>query len=87
MLEGRTLADAIAEVNRYTAYPVRLEAARYAGRKVGGSFDVGDVKGFVAATTALLPLQAVTGTDGTTRLIDRAPEREARGRDLGFMPH
>lgn len=72
VLEGRTLADAIAEVNRYTVHPVRLEAARYAGRKVGGSFDVGDVKGFVAATTALLPLQAVTEADGTTRLIDRA---------------
>jgi transmembrane sensor len=79
VLEGRTLADAIAEVNRYTTRPIRLEAGRYANSQVGGSFDVGDVKGFVAATTALLPLEAVADADGTTRLLDRtAPERKSK---------
>lgn len=70
VLDGMTLADAIAEVNRYTARPVELEATRYAGNKVGGAFDTGDVESFVTAATALLPLRAVRQGDGSIHLTD-----------------
>jgi transmembrane sensor len=70
ILDGMTLADAIAEVNRYTSRPVALDAPRYAGNKVGGAFDTGDIESFVQATTALLPLRAVRAADGRIHLTD-----------------
>lgn len=70
VLDGMTLADAIAEVNRYTSRPVELDAPRYAGNRVGGSFDTGDIESFVQATTALLPLRAVRAADGRIHLTE-----------------
>ena len=74
VLDGMTLGDASAEVNRYTSQPVELDATRYAGNKVGGSFDTGDVESFVKATTALLPLRAVRDADGSIHLTDPDPK-------------
>lgn len=70
VLDGMTLSDAIAEVNRYTAHPVELDAQRYAGNRVGGAFETGDIDSFVQATTALLPLRAVRQSDGRIHLTD-----------------
>jgi transmembrane sensor len=70
VLDGLTLAEAIAEVNRYTTTPVHLSDERHAGERFSGSFEAGDVASFVAAATALLPLKAVRATDGTISLAD-----------------
>ncbi|MGN6121378.1 MAG: FecR family protein [Sphingomonas oligoaromativorans] len=70
VLDGMTLGQAIAEVNRYTARPVVLDAPRYAGSRIGGSFETGDIESFVQATTALLPLRAVRESDGGIHLVD-----------------
>lgn len=77
VLDGWTLAHALAEVNRYTMRPVRLEATRFADARLSGTFDVGDIESFVAATTALLPLTAERGADGSIRLIDRATPQKS----------
>ncbi|WBO24306.1 FecR family protein [Sphingomonas abietis] len=69
VLDGMPLGEAIAEVNRYAAHPVRLEAADYAEERIGGSFEAGDVSSFVEAVTTLLPLHAERLEDGTTRLF------------------
>lgn len=71
VLDGRSLADAIAEVNRYAAHPVRLDAPDYARARLSGSVVTGDTASFVAATTAMLPLGATTGADGSVTLSER----------------
>lgn len=73
VLDGWTLGRALVEVNRYTPRPVRLGASRFADARLSGTFDVGDIENFVAATTALLPLSAERDADGSIRLIDRPP--------------
>lgn len=62
------LADAVAEVNRYTRRTILLDAPALAQAKVNGAFETGDVAAFVAAVTALFPLQAIAEPDGRTRL-------------------
>jgi len=77
VLDGWTLARAVAEVNRYTTRPVRLEATHFADARFSGTFDAGDIEGFVAATTALLPLTAVRDANGSIRLVDRATREKS----------
>ncbi|RZF60860.1 DUF4880 domain-containing protein [Sphingomonas populi] len=77
VLDGWTLARALSEVNRYTTQPVRLEATRFAEARLSGTFDAGDIEGFVAAATALLPLTAERDADGSVRLVDRAPQEKS----------
>lgn len=52
------LADAIAEMNRYSAKQISLEAPRLRSLEVDGVFAAGDPDSFVAALTALFPLRA-----------------------------
>lgn len=54
--ERLPLAEAIAEVNRYTTKPIALEASEFGDIRVSGVFDAGDVTGFVAALTDLYPI-------------------------------
>lgn len=75
VLDGWTLARALVEVNRYTSRPVRLGAARYADARLSGTFDVGDIDSFVAAATALLPLNAQRDVDGSIRLMERPSKK------------
>lgn len=72
VLDGWTLARALAEVNRYTVRPIRLDAPAYASARLSGTFAAGDVESFVRATTVLLPLAATHDTDGSIRLVARA---------------
>ncbi|MBO9378356.1 DUF4880 domain-containing protein [Sphingomonas histidinilytica] len=58
------LAQAIAEVNRYTRQPLRLAGSRFAAVPVNGTFETGDTDTFVAAVTALFPLAAQPTRDG-----------------------
>lgn len=69
VLDRTPLRTAVAEVNRYALHPIRLDAPEYATRKISGSFDSGDISGFVQAMTALLPLQAERSSDGSIRLF------------------
>ncbi|QJU60085.1 DUF4880 domain-containing protein [Sphingomonas sp. AP4-R1] len=72
ILDKVTLADAVAEVNRYTRTPIALDAAGYAGNRFSGSFHTGDTKSFVTAATALLPLKADPRSDGRVHLVASA---------------
>jgi transmembrane sensor len=69
VLDGVSLAHAIEEVNRYTDRPVRLADPTYADAKFSGSLKIGDIPGFVAAVTAMLPLRPVTDKAGSVRLV------------------
>jgi transmembrane sensor len=73
VFDGTALAAAIAEVNRYTTRPVRLDSLRRAEDQVSGSFRMGDPGSFAAAVAGLLPLHAVEQADGSILLVDRPP--------------
>lgn len=61
---GTPLAEAVAEVNRYTHTKITLDAGPVAGERVSGVFDTGDTKAFVSAVTELFSLTAQTTPDG-----------------------
>lgn len=75
VMEGWTLGRALVEVNRYTSRPVRLGASQFTDARLSGTFDVGDIDSFVAATTALLPLSAARDADGSIRLTERPSQK------------
>jgi transmembrane sensor len=52
IFEGDTLADVIAEANRYTTARIEISDPSIANLRVGGYFDVGDVEPLLAALEA-----------------------------------
>jgi transmembrane sensor len=63
------LAEAVAEVNRYTTHKVTLDlAASAAQQPITGVFDTGDTDAFVNSVAVALDLQASKAPDGSTRL-------------------
>lgn len=67
--EGRSLAAAVDEVNRYAKAPIILEAPNLADESVNGGFAVGDRDAFIRAVTALYPLRAEPQANGAIRLV------------------
>ena len=63
------LSTAIAEVNRYSARKVVLDAPGVGAIPVGGVFDCGDTDAFVAAVSDLQGLRAVRQADGSIHLV------------------
>ncbi|WP_165842893.1 FecR family protein [Phenylobacterium deserti] len=70
-LRDTPLAAAVAEVNRYSREPVRLEAPDLADARVSGVFQAGDNAAFVAAAQALYDLE-VHRENGAVRLTRRS---------------
>lgn len=58
------LADAVAEVNRYSHTKITLEARHVEDERVSGVFDTGDTKAFVSAVTEIFNLTASPSSDG-----------------------
>lgn len=67
------LADAIAEINRYSKRPVRLGAGAPADARVYGVFDAGDTEAFVTGVAAALNLKSAQRPDGAYELTPRTP--------------
>lgn len=57
------LGEAIDEVNRYAARPVRLDAPSLAGERVSGVFTAGDTNAFVDAVAAMFDLKVKDDAD------------------------
>jgi len=62
-LDGRTLAEAAAEFNRYNRETVIISDPTLASRKVVGRFHTSDPKGFAAAAAAMLDAHVRTESD------------------------
>jgi len=62
------LRDAVAEVNRYLADPIVLDAPSLETEAVNGVFKTGDRDAFVYAATAALGLRSSAGPNGSIRL-------------------
>ena len=63
-----SLADAVQEVNRYSAKKITLQSDALAATRISGDFDAGDSAAFVAAATELFGLKATTAPDGSVVL-------------------
>ena len=69
--EDTRLADAIAEINRYTMHPLTLADASTGNYRVSGTFRVGDSERFARTMTELFPLDLQRSTDGNDVLKNR----------------
>jgi transmembrane sensor len=58
------LGAAVAEINRYSARPIRLEAAKLEDAPVSGVFEAGDTAAFISGVCALYGLRATTEVNG-----------------------
>ena len=63
VFESTPLAQAVAEINRYSSRPLRLGDPTLEGLLIGGSFMAGDSAATAAAICAVLPLEAVVNRD------------------------
>ncbi|MGX1693456.1 FecR family protein [Brevundimonas naejangsanensis] len=63
------LAEAVAEVNRYLAAPIVLDAPAAANTPINGVFRSGDRTAFVSAAAHLFDLKAIREADGKVRLV------------------
>lgn len=68
-LDGATIAQAVAEFNRYRDKPLVVGDARVAGLRVGGRFDTRDAERFVAALRQSFPVRTAERADGATLLL------------------
>ncbi|MET3837881.1 transmembrane sensor [Brevundimonas sp. UYEF29] len=62
--ENTPIAEAVAEVNRYSREPIELRDSRISSVQVSGVFNAGDIDGFVAALSDLYALQSTKAEDG-----------------------
>lgn len=63
------LSEAVAEVNRYLADPIVLDAPGAAGTSINGVFRSGDRTAFVSAAAHLLDLRVIDEPGGKVRLV------------------
>ncbi|WP_149194294.1 FecR family protein [Luteimonas suaedae] len=75
VFEDDRLADAVAEMNRYSRSQVVLGDAQLASLKISGAFNTGDTATFVEALTAYFPIERAEHAGDTIVLKSRAPSR------------
>ena len=69
--QGETLADAVAEFNRYNHRKLRIGDSSIAILQIGGNFQDSDVDSFIAALQRSFGIASETADDGTI-VLDRA---------------
>jgi transmembrane sensor len=71
--ENATVADAVAELNRYSERPLIVPDESVRNLRLSGVFRVGQPDRFAAIIQELLPVKAVQGAHGETLLIQPEP--------------
>jgi len=66
VFENDTLADAVAEMNRYSRRPIVIEGSDAAQMHVSGVYSTGDTEAFARSLATLLPLDVQVGAKGVT---------------------
>jgi transmembrane sensor len=79
--EDSRLADAVAEVNRYSSVKIKLAEGALGDLRISGAFATGRPTVFVEAMTTYFPVDATSVDDDTVLLSPRkpAPERAIAG--------
>ena len=75
VFENESLADAVAEINRYSRHRIVLGDTRLASLKISGAFNTGDTDTFVDAVTAYFPIERAADSSEAIVLKPRSPER------------
>lgn len=71
VFKSATLAEAVAEVNRYTDRPLAIADPAIAGYRVTGVFRTADPARFAAAVTEVLPVEVQAEKDGSLTLREK----------------
>ncbi len=71
-LDGETLAQAVAEFNRYRGPPIVIGDPRLANLRVGGRFETDEADKFLTAVEASFPVQAIPAADGGVLLVTKS---------------
>jgi transmembrane sensor len=71
-LDGETLAQAVAEFNRYRGPPIVIGDPRLANLRVGGRFEVDEADKFLTAVEASFPVNAIAAADGSILLVTKS---------------
>lgn len=71
IFDNQPLADVVARINHYARQPIVIADARLAQLRISGSFNTGDVAGFLDIVTRYLPVERTTGTDGSIALREK----------------
>jgi len=66
------LADAVAEINRYTAHPIVIANSQIGDFRITGVFRSSDPERFSEAMSQILPVDVVQSTDGALHLKARS---------------
>ena len=69
--DGESLAQVVAEFNRYRQQPIVIGDARLEALRIGGRFEVDEADKFLAALTTSFPIEAITTADGGVLLVER----------------
>lgn len=71
-LDGETLAQAVAEFNRYRDPPIIIGDPRLANLRVGGRFEVDEAEKFLVAVEGSFPIRVIPAADGSILLVTRS---------------
>lgn len=71
-LNGQSLAQAVAEFNRYNRQQISIADPSISGLRLAGYFQTTEPKSFVAAVTSAFPVRASESADGAIRLTRRS---------------
>jgi transmembrane sensor len=68
IIDDEPLSEVVAQVNRYSTTPIRIDDSTISSMRISGVFNTGDVAGVLDIVTQYLPVRAVRQTDGTIEL-------------------
>lgn len=69
--DGESLAQVVAEFNRYRRQPIVIGDARLESLRIGGRFEVDEADRFLTALTSSFPIEAMTTADGGVLLVEK----------------
>jgi transmembrane sensor len=72
VFENDTLADAVAEMNRYSRRPIVIEGEDAARMHVSGVYSTGDTEAFARSLSTLLPLDLSLASDQVTLSLQKS---------------
>ncbi|WP_340314593.1 FecR family protein [Rhizorhabdus argentea] len=64
VLDGKTLGQAVAELNRYSQTPIVVKDEQLAAMPIGGAFQLGNVEGFIRLLREVYGVQVSRASDG-----------------------
>jgi transmembrane sensor len=71
VLDDQPLSEVVARINHYTSTPIAIADDKAGALRISGSFNTGDVAGFLDIVTRYLPLREVVDDSGRVTLQEK----------------